>query len=206
MAPVVQGKVLRLLQNQRIERVGGNETITTNIRVITSTNRPLEEMVEEKTFRADLLYRLNGMTISLPPLRHRREDIPLLITHFLGRAQQSLNKQNIEGISRECLEILMNYDWPGNVRQMQSVVQQSVLNSSGPIIIPEFLPHEVTESPVSEAEFSPVNATHLLSNMPQEMTNHDSPAIVDLETFIECQLKLNPTDLYDAVVERMERY
>ncbi|HEY0982577.1 sigma-54-dependent transcriptional regulator, partial [Schlesneria sp.] len=79
MAPIVQGKVLRLLQDQRFERVGGNETIGTDVRVITATNRPLEEMVESKAFRADLLYRLNGMTIFLPPVRQRREDVPLLL-------------------------------------------------------------------------------------------------------------------------------
>lgn len=210
MAPIVQGKVLRLLQDQRFERVGGNETISTDVRVITATNRPLEQMVEAKTFRADLLYRLNGMTIFLPPLRHRREDIPLLLKHFLARAQQSLNKLHIEGMSPECLELLMNYSWPGNVREMQSVVQQAVLNAIGPIIIPEFLPREVTQGSTVEAE-----PRAIWKEQPPEMpakvdapatTDRFYPTIADLGSFIEDQLKSNSTDLYTAVLERVERY
>lgn len=210
MAPIVQGKVLRLLQDQRFERVGGNETIKTDVRVITATNRPLEEMVEAKTFRADLLYRLNGMTIFLPPLRHRREDIPLLLKHFLARAQQSLNKMHIEGMSPECLDLLMNYNWPGNVREMQSVVQQAVLNAIGPIIIPEFLPREVTQEPVAEPEDRPpVKEHHASSPAPHEpVASHDQfrPTIADLGMFIEDQLKSNSTELYGAVLDRVERY
>lgn len=210
MAPIVQGKVLRLLQDQRFERVGGNETISTDVRVITATNRPLEEMVEAKTFRADLLYRLNGMTIFLPPLRHRREDIPLLLKHFLARAQQSLNKMHIEGMSPECLEILMNYSWPGNVREMQSIVQQAVLNAIGPIIIPEFLPREVSQSPFIEGESRGTwKETQPAPTVPESLQpNSDQfhPTIADLGTFIEDQLKANSTDLYTAVLERVERY
>lgn len=212
MAPIVQGKVLRLLQDQRFERVGGNETINTDVRVITATNRPLEEMVEAKTFRADLLYRLNGMTIFLPPLRHRREDIPLLLKHFLARAQQSLNKMDIEGMSPDCLEILMNYSWPGNVRELQSIVQQAVLNAIGPIIIPEFLPREVTQGASSSnrneahswKEPAPPVAVHADEPPPATETHH--PTIADLSSFIEDQLKSNSTELYTAVLDRVERY
>lgn len=212
MAPIVQGKVLRLLQDQRFERVGGNETISTDVRVIAATNRPLEEMVDAKTFRADLLYRLNGMTIFLPPLRHRREDIPLLLKHFLARAQQSLNKMNIEGMSPECLEILMTYSWPGNVREMQSIVQQAVLNSIGPIIIPEFLPRELTQSVVNASE-SGSNWTEQ-SALPTKQSEDTArivedphhPTITDLGAFIESQLKANATELYTAVLDKVERY
>ncbi|WP_397571836.1 sigma-54-dependent transcriptional regulator [Schlesneria sp. T3-172] len=209
MAPIVQGKVLRLLQDQRFERVGGNETIGTDVRVITATNRPLEEMVESKAFRADLLYRLNGMTIFLPPVRQRREDVPLLLKYFLSRALQSLNKTHIEGMSPECLEILMSYSWPGNVREMQSVVQQAVLNAIGPIIIPEFLPREVTRNrsaePVSvQAKPTPAAPTPTEGSASPE----DSPTstIADLGQFVDEQLKSNPKELYNSVIERVERY
>jgi len=208
MAPIVQGKVLRLLQDQRFERVGGNETISTDVRIITATNRPLEEMVETKMFRSDLLYRLNGMTIVLPPLRNRREDIPLLLRHFLARSQQSLNKLQIEGMSPECLDLLMNYSWPGNVREMQSIVQQAVLNAIGPIIIPEFLPRDVTRSSPIHQELILVPTEKLAATAEKQelLVDLEDLSIADLDTFIEEQLNSNATELYTAVIERVERH
>lgn len=140
MASIVQGKVLRLLQEQRFERVGGNESITTNVRIIAATNRPLEQMVEDGTFREDLLYRLNGFTINLPPLRDRREDIPLLLEYFLRRAKGEMRKSDLRGISPVALEMLVGYTWPGNVRQLQSVVRQAVLRTTGTVVTPQSLP------------------------------------------------------------------
>lgn len=208
MAPVVQGKVLRLLQDQRFERVGGNETIETNVRVIAATNRPLEEMVESKLFRADLLYRLNGVTIQIPPLRERREDIPLLLKHLLMRSQQSLSKLHIEGLSPQSLELLTNYSWPGNVREMFSVVQQAVLNTIGPIIIPEFLPkqiteaqHQVTSQPPRKVADESAASHESLSFVPTSNNSLD-----DLAAFIDQELRQKSTDLYAAVVDRVERY
>ena len=209
MAPIVQGKVLRLLQDQRFERVGGNETISTDVRVITATNRPLEEMVEAKTFRADLLYRLNGMTIFLPPLRERREDIPLLLKHFLTRAQQNLNKNDIEGMSPECLELLMSYGWPGNVREMQSVVQQAVLNTIGPIIIPEFLPREVTQATGGIEPILSWREPAVVVPTPEEVSvsgDQQNLTISDLSAFIDARLKAGSTELYSDVLNRVERY
>ncbi len=207
MALVVQGKVLRLLQDQRFERVGGNETITTDVRIVTATNRPLEEMVEEKTFRADLLYRLNGMTISLPPLRERREDIPLLLGYFLAKSQRALNKPHIEGMSPECLELLTNHDWPGNVRQMQSIVQQAVLNTIGPIIIPEFLPREVSAVCVTVNEAVATKATKTQSVAPRpSAVDPDVPLIGDLGSFIEKRIVAKSTNLSTEVLDCVERY
>ncbi len=140
MASMVQGKVLRLLQEQKFERVGGNEEISTNVRIITATNRPLEQMVETGDFREDLLYRLNGFTIQLPPLRNRKEDIPLLLEYFLRRARSEMKKNDIKGIAPSALEMLTNYSWPGNVRQLQSVVRQAVLKATGTVISPQTLP------------------------------------------------------------------
>ncbi len=210
MAPVVQGKVLRLLQDQRFERVGGNETITTDVRVIAATNRPLEEMVEAKTFRADLLYRLNGVTIHIPPLRERQEDIQPLLKHFLMRSQQSLSKFHIEGLSPQSLELLTNYSWPGNIREMYSVVQQAVLNAIGPIIIPEFLPRQVTEvrpvvttTPAAPAEEEP---HHVVESAPSPLASTECNSLDDLSAFIDEELRAKSTDLYAAVVDRVERY
>jgi DNA-binding NtrC family response regulator len=146
MSPIIQGKVLRVLQDQRFERVGGNELITTDVRIIAATNRPLEQMVANDEFREDLLYRLNGFTIPLPPLRERREDIPLLLEYFLRRAKSEMNRPKLSGISPGALDLLMNYNWPGNIRQLQSVVRQSVLHTTGTVIDADNLPSFIRES------------------------------------------------------------
>jgi DNA-binding NtrC family response regulator len=189
MSPLVQGKVLRVLQEQRFERVGGNETIQTNVRLIAATNRNLEGMVKKSEFREDLFYRLNGVTVSLPPLRERIEDVPLLLQHFLRLASHELGKSEIEGVSPAALELLKQYDWPGNVRELQSVVRQSLLNATGPVIIPEFLPAEV------------------LGHSPNRSsgTSEGSPE-VDLKSFVERRLGSGTTDLYSEAVEVMERF
>ncbi|HVC94491.1 MAG TPA: sigma-54 dependent transcriptional regulator [Pirellulales bacterium] len=142
MSPLVQGKLLRLLQEQRFERVGGNETIETDVRVIAATNRDLDKMVADGEFREDLYYRLNGYTIQLPPLRERADDVLALVEHFLARFAKDLGKE-VTGISPEALELLRRYPWPGNVRELQSVVRQALLHSAGPLLAPDFLPAAV---------------------------------------------------------------
>ena len=189
MAPLCQSKMLRLLQEQRFERVGGNETIATDVRVITATNRDLEDMVEKGEFRSDLLYRLNGVTISLPALRDRPDDIPLLLQHFLSRARRDLNKPDLEGISPAALDVLMSYRWPGNVRELQSVVRQSVLNSTGSVIAPEFLPPEVVQPRKASAA-----------------RGKDGLPAGDLESFIDSRMDCGSTNLYAETLEMMERY
>ncbi|MEZ6075421.1 MAG: sigma-54 dependent transcriptional regulator, partial [Pirellulaceae bacterium] len=118
MSSVIQGKVLRLLQEQKFERVGGNELISTDVRIIAATNRPLEQLAVENEFRDDLLYRLNGFTIALPPLRDRRDDIPALLEYFLRQAKTDMNRPELVGIAPSALDLLVHYDWPGNVRQL----------------------------------------------------------------------------------------
>jgi two-component system nitrogen regulation response regulator GlnG len=189
MSPLVQGKVLRLLQEQRFERVGGNETIETDVRLVAATNRDLEQMVDDGEFRADLFYRLNGVTIQLPPLRDRVDDIPLLLQHCLNRARLDLKKPEIEGISPDALEVLQRHDWPGNVRELQSVVRQAVLKATGPVIVPEFLPSEL--EPRSHGDVREPD-----SGLPD----------CDLRGFIEQRLQCGSTNLYAEVVEMVERY
>src|SRR5205085_8490515 len=130
MAPLIQSKFLRVLQEQRFERVGGNTTLETDVRIIAATNRDLEKMVAAGTFREDLYYRLNGFTIQLPPLRDRDGDVQLLIEHFLAGCSQKMQK-DVRTISPEALEMLLNYAWPGNVRELQSVIRQTVLQTTG---------------------------------------------------------------------------
>src|SRR4051812_7171229 len=142
MAPLSQAKLLRLLQEQRFERVGGNETIKTDVRIIVATNRDLEAMIAAGTFRPDLYYRLNGFTIKVPPLRDRGDDLLLLIEAFLSRYSQDLGKQ-LQRVSPESLKILVEYPWPGNVRELQSMLRKALLNLTGPVLIPEFLPEEI---------------------------------------------------------------
>ncbi|KAA5542586.1 sigma-54-dependent Fis family transcriptional regulator [Roseiconus nitratireducens] len=146
MAPGVQAKVLRVLQEQRFERVGGNRELTTDVRIIAATNRPLEDMVAAGDYREDLLYRLNGVTIELPPLHQRLSDVPALIRFFLAQAKQEFSKPDLEGLSPEALDLLSSYHWPGNVRQLRAVIRRSVLDCTMPVITSDILPVEITRS------------------------------------------------------------
>src|SRR5262252_2424856 len=128
ISPSVQVKLLRFLQEREFERVGGNETITVDVRVIAATNRDLRQMVAEGKFREDLYYRLNVVTIDVPPLRARRSDVPLLATHFLKRFAEE-NGKRIEGFTDEALERLTRYAWPGNVRELENAIERAVIVS-----------------------------------------------------------------------------
>lgn len=178
MSPLVQGKVLRLLQDQSFQRVGGNEEIRTNVRIVAATNRNLEQMVADGEFREDLFYRLNGFTIDLPPLRERQEDIPLLLEYFLRRARKEMSKSNLDGLSPAALEALMAYHWPGNVRQLQSVVRQAVLNTTGTVLGAESLPASVLQPPPPKAASAPASAAVPVSSAASASTPAASPAAV----------------------------
>ncbi len=142
MSPALQQRLLRVLQEREIERVGSTQTIKIDIRVLAATNRDLYELVSIGRFREDLYYRLNVVTIHLPPLRERRDDIPLLIQHFLRRSQTHLGRV-IKGIAPEAMEILLHYDWPGNVRQLENAIDHAVVLSSDGFIRTECLPPEL---------------------------------------------------------------
>ncbi len=192
MTPLVQGKVLRLLQEQHFERVGGNETITTNVRIVTATNRDLEQMVEDGEYRGDLYYRLNGITINLPPLRDRGEDLVKLIEYFFSKVRIELGKHEVIGISPDALAIYRKHTWPGNVRELQSVIRQSLLNTTGTVIVPDSIPDELLDDePVT------VNST---STPEEENVNH-----VNMERFIKKRLQEASTNLYAEALEVMEK-
>ncbi len=151
---LMQSKLLRFLQEHEIKRVGGTESIKLDVRVIGATNQPLEPLVKSGKFREDLFDRLNVMTILLPPLRERKEDIPLLANHFLRKFSEE-NHKKISHISPEALKIIIQYSWPGNVRELEHTIERSVILSIHPIILPEDLPRKMSEEPTTpEAHIS----------------------------------------------------
>jgi two-component system response regulator PilR (NtrC family) len=144
MSPSMQVKLLRVLQEKKIRRIGAPGEIDVDVRIIAATNKNLEAMVGEKTFREDLFYRLAVIPIHLPRLSERREDIPLLAEHFLGRANKRIGKA-IRGISDEALDLLALHDWPGNVRELENVIERAVALETTPIIRAERLPETLTK-------------------------------------------------------------
>lgn len=135
MALDLQVKLLRVLQEQEFERLGSTRTTRVNVRVVTATHRDLDQMVGNKEFRADLFYRLSVFPVSLPPLRSRREDIPALVRHFIGKYSERMNK-SIEVVPPETMDAIVACDWPGNVRQLQNFVEHGVIVSSGAVFQP----------------------------------------------------------------------
>jgi DNA-binding NtrC family response regulator len=140
----MQTKLLRFLQEHEIKRVGGTESIRVDVRVIAATNQPLDPLVKNGKFREDLFDRLNVVSIILPPLREKKEDIPLLANHFLQKFSEE-NHKNISHISPEALEILIQYSWPGNVRELEHTIERAVILSPHPIILPEDLQRKIFE-------------------------------------------------------------
>ena len=188
MTTLTQTKILRVLQEQQFERVGGSETIRTDVRVIAATNRDLEQLITAGQFRNDLYYRLNVCTIRLPPLRERGEDLPLLVMHFLRRFSRELGK-DMYGIAPDAMEVLRRHSWPGNVRELQSVIKQALVQATGPILIPEFLPLAL----VTKADGTPA---------PISISRLDLP---DLERFLNDRLMAGSTGLYtewQAITEK----
>ncbi|QGJ71461.1 Acetoacetate metabolism regulatory protein AtoC [Planctomycetales bacterium 10988] len=188
MSPLTQSKVLRLLQEQRFERLGGNETIHTDVRIIAATHRDLEEQVGRTEFREDLYYRLNVFTIRLPPLRERLEDMEPLVNHFIQKFSRALGKQ-VSSIATESMELLKKYRWPGNLRELESIIKQALVRATGPVLVPDFLPEELlTATQVAE----PAAAND----------DHQFP---DWQRHIQGSLKDGSENLYAETLELMER-
>ncbi len=139
-----QVKLLRVLQEREFERVGGNETISVDVRIIATTNKNLDIAVTEQQFREDLYYRLSVVPIDLPPLRNRKDDIPLLLGHFLKKFNEK-NKKTVSNLSKDALDILMAYDWPGNVRELENVIERAVVLSKGDTITRNYLPRHIAD-------------------------------------------------------------
>lgn len=145
MALATQTKILRALQEGEIQRVGGSETIKVDVRMLAATNKPLEKMVEEKTFREDLYYRLNVVRVPLPALRERMEDVPSLVDFMLKRLARD-SKAELKHISPEALAVLQAYDWPGNVRELENLIYRSAVMAQGEAILLKDLPEEVVKA------------------------------------------------------------
>jgi Nif-specific regulatory protein len=145
MSPLLQTKLLRVLQEREFERVGGTRTIKVDIRLIAATNKELEEAIEQGTFRQDLYYRLNVVQLSMPPLRERREDIPMLANYFTANYSKKC-KRRVIGISEEARARLVSYDWPGNVRELENAIERAVVLGTTDFILPEDLPEAALEA------------------------------------------------------------
>lgn len=195
MSPILQSKVLRLLQEQAFERVGGTKTIRTDARIVSATHCHLEEMIEENEFRLDLYHRINAFEIHLPALRDRGDDINLLIDYFIRRFSKQLGK-NVEGISPAAVDILKDYNWPGNVRELQSVIRRSILMATGPVIVPENLKNELKEAPATTS----VNGVEVGAN------ENETARITDMVSdFVQARISDGSQDIYAETLEMMEQ-
>ncbi|HEX4609274.1 MAG TPA: sigma-54 dependent transcriptional regulator, partial [Urbifossiella sp.] len=187
LPPLAQVKMLRVLQEGRFERVGGDETVTADTRLIAATNADLEAMVEDGRFRKDLYFRLNVFTVRLPPLRERGDDLPLLIDYYLRRYGQELGRP-IQGVAPEALAVLKAYPWPGNVRELQSVLKQALLQMRGAALLADDLPAAVAAG--APPEPAPPAA---------------AGESFDWARFVTGRIAAGTEELYAEALERMER-
>jgi two-component system response regulator HydG len=139
MSPATQTKLLRVLQEKEFEMLGSPRPVKVDVRIIAATNKDLAKEIREGHFREDLFYRLNVVPVSLPPLRERKEDIPDLANHFLSIYREK-NKKELREISRKALDLLVRYDWPGNIRELENCIERAVVIARGEIIVPADLP------------------------------------------------------------------
>ncbi len=146
VSPVVQVKLLRVLQERTIERVGGNQAIAVNVRVVSATNKDLDHLLASGQMREDFFYRIKVVSLTIPPLRDRREDIPLLASHFLERIMRKNEIEALPAVSGEAMRLLMNYPWPGNVRELENSLEHAVVLSRGETIRAAHLPPELSHS------------------------------------------------------------
>jgi two-component system nitrogen regulation response regulator GlnG len=159
MSLPTQTKILRVLQSGTFERVGGNQSVNVDVRVIAATNKPLEQAVAEKQFREDLFYRLNVMRILLPALRERADDIPLLVSYFLGKFAKTNQLEQSKSISEDAMSLLVRHRWPGNVRELENAILRASVVAKGDIILPADLPPEVQMGSVhAPAPLAPATA------------------------------------------------
>ena len=200
MTPLTQTKILRVLQEQRFERVGGNETVGTDVRLIAATNIDLEKASEAGRFRRDLYFRLNVFTIRLPPLRDRGDDLVQLTRHYARRFARELNK-TLTDIALEALGVLRRYPWPGNVRELQSVVKQSLLQMRGTVVLPEDLPAVVLGTASGGRE--PAGDAGTGGSRPP--LAEPPPGEFNWEKFVNDHLAGGSENLYAESLERMER-
>lgn len=186
MSLTIQAKVLRILQDSRFERLGDNETVESDVRVVAATNQDLESMVATGKFRRDLFYRLNAVTIQLPPLRDRMEDLQLLADYFVATLNRKLGR-TLRGIAPETLQLLQGHDWPGNVRELLNSLKYAVIRSTGEVLTPDCLPPNFKNTSASPSQAVP-----------------NSP-IREFAEMVRGLLKPDEKDLYAKVISEVDR-
>ncbi len=189
MTPLTQTKVLRLLQEQTFERVGGGNTVRTDVRIIAATNADLDKMVGDGRFRGDLFFRLNVFTIRLPPVRERGDDVPVLVDHYVRRFGQELGR-TVQAITPEAANLLREYPWPGNVRELQSAVKQALLHMKGGVLTVDDLP------------------TAIAAGDPMVRTPAPPPSVASLfdwDRYVQDHIRGGKNILYADALEMMER-
>ena len=196
MPLLLQAKVLRLLQEQVFERVGGNESVRTNVRLIAATHRDLKQHVASGKFRLDLFYRLGVFAIHLPPLRERGEDLPLLALQYTRRFSRELGRE-VREIAPECMERLCGYHWPGNIRELQSVLKQAVLRAHGYTLLSSFLP-ELSPAATRDTK---VRVPDVAPAAPMPV-----PAALDVDGFVHERLGEGTRDLYADTRNFVDRF
>ena len=154
MKITLQSKLLRVIEERLVRRIGGKDEISVDVQVIATTNRDLQEAVNKGDFRLDLFYRLNALSLNIPPLRERKEDIPLLVRYYLLRLATKYNKPMISGFSPEAERFMASYRWPGNVRELRNIIERLVVLENTEVILPEHLPKEITSQKAAETVLS----------------------------------------------------
>jgi DNA-binding NtrC family response regulator len=202
-----QAKLLRVIQEKEFMRLGGVETLKADVRIIAATNANLEEEVQKGEFREDLYYRLNVITIGLPPLRQRTEDIPLLVRHFLAKYADE-NDKDLEEVDSDAMEILMDYHWPGNVRELENVLERAAVLSSGPSLSVDLLPAAVREPNSSPTPMTTMPANGL--SFKEAITSYERQLVIralqrsgGVQKRAAQLLKVKPTTLHE-MMKRLE--
>lgn len=196
MSPATQAKALRLLQQQQFERLGGNTTIQTDVRIIAATNKDLAAMVAQGTFRQDLYYRLSGFTLHLPALRERRDDIPRLANYFLKCVSKEMDRP-VTRISPQAMRVLEHHSWPGNVRELNNAMRFAIVQTTGDTLLAESLPASCRE----EGTLSSTSGqSHAESNAPG-----NAVALSDVRHLTKTLLAKDSRDLYRTIMQEVEQ-
>jgi two-component system response regulator HydG len=167
-SPTIQVKLLRVLQEREVIPVGGTNPIKVDVRLVAATNADLEKAIKHEKFRADLYYRLNVIPVHLPPLRKRRDDIPLLVQHFLRKYNEDLPPERQKGITRDSMEVLVNYEWPGNVRELENVMERAVILEESEQITVTSLPEKIRQRESSPSRIITEKAQVTLDELEKE--------------------------------------
>jgi DNA-binding NtrC family response regulator len=184
-----QVKLLRVLEEKKVTRLGGNKSIPVDVRILCATNKNLDEKVKKGEFRLDLLYRLNIFSISIPPLRERQQDIPVLVETFIQRFNNEMNL-NVKGITRQAMELLLNYLWPGNIRDLQNAIQSAMILAKCENITSDFLPARIKES--RDQALQPVDENAGLDEQVKNQSAHTERILI-LEALEKCQYNRTKT-------------